>query len=154
MDQRAIRLSTLHIYSEFNSAADLRNSEGAAESHDMRCDPGGGRRGSPRSGLISESNTFFGVTQSRPGARPSLSLVFFHESRFHRHRSQMSRGELFTGSQSSRGRQSRKPYYILGQAALKLTATAATAKARRQTHLATFPRRDNGASGAHQFAGM
>lgn len=40
---------------------------------------------------------------------------------------QMSRGEFFTASQSL-GRQSRKPYYIGGQAPLKLTATAATAK--------------------------
>lgn len=40
---------------------------------------------------------------------------------------QMSHGEFFTASQSL-GRQSRKPYYIWGQAALKLTATAATAK--------------------------
>lgn len=40
---------------------------------------------------------------------------------------QMSHGEFFTASQSL-GRQSRKPYYIWGQAPLKLTATAATAK--------------------------
>lgn len=40
---------------------------------------------------------------------------------------QMSHGEFFTASQSP-GRQSRKPYYIWGQAPLKLTATAATAK--------------------------
>lgn len=40
---------------------------------------------------------------------------------------QMSRGEFSTASQSL-GRQSRKPYYIWGQAPLKLTATAATAK--------------------------
>lgn len=40
---------------------------------------------------------------------------------------QMRHGEFFTASQSL-GRQSRKPYYIWGQAALKLTATAATAK--------------------------
>lgn len=40
---------------------------------------------------------------------------------------QMSHGEFFTTSQSL-GRQSRKPYYIWGQAPLKLTATAATAK--------------------------
>ena len=40
---------------------------------------------------------------------------------------QMSHGEFSTASQSL-GRQSRKPYYIWGQAPLKLTATAATAK--------------------------
>lgn len=40
---------------------------------------------------------------------------------------QMRHGEFFTASQSL-GRQSRKPYYIWDQAALKLTATAATAK--------------------------
>lgn len=40
---------------------------------------------------------------------------------------QMRHGEFFTASQSL-GRQSRKPYYIWGQAPLKLTATAATAK--------------------------
>ncbi|KAF3701159.1 hypothetical protein EXN66_Car016847 [Channa argus] len=40
---------------------------------------------------------------------------------------QMSHSEFFTTSQSL-GRQSRKPHYIWGQAPLKLTATAATAK--------------------------
>lgn len=44
---------------------------------------------------------------------------------------QMSHGEFFTASQSQ-GRQSRKPYYIWGQAPLKLTATAVTAKLAEQ----------------------
>lgn len=51
---------------------------------------------------------------------------------------QMSHGEFFTASQSL-GRQSRKPYYIWGQAPLKLTATAATAKlAERERKIGVF----------------